>query len=108
MIKIDVGELRQSVSFQTNNPTRGTDGAEVDEYTDTVTTRAKIETTGGKEFYSAQRINAETTALFIVRYRSTINQAQRIKFGTRYFEIIAINNHESRNVWLLISAKEVI
>ena len=108
MIKIDVGELRQSIIFQTNTPTRGTDGAEVNAYADTVTTRAKMETTGGKEFYSAQRINAEITALFIVRYRSTINNAQRIKLGTRFFEIIAINNHENRNVWLLVSAKEVV
>jgi SPP1 family predicted phage head-tail adaptor len=67
-----------------------------------------IITTGGKEFYAAQKINAETTMLFKIRYVSGITNTMRIVYNSRNLNILNINNVNEKNEFILISAKEVV
>jgi len=41
-----------------------------------------------------------------IRYRSGMLASYRIKFGTRYFNIVSIVNPNEKNEWLDIMAKE--
>jgi len=103
------GSLFTKMEIQSNTPTRGTDGSEVDVWGTTITTRAKMETTGGKEFFSAKRINAETQVLFTIRYRvATITADMRVKVGSKLYEILFINFINSRNREIQIAGKEVV
>jgi SPP1 family predicted phage head-tail adaptor len=106
---ITIGDLFSKIEIQSNTPTRGADGSEVDKWSTTITTRAKIETTGGREFFSAQRINSETQALFTVRYRvATITPDMRIKVGSKLYQILFVNNINNRNRVIQIAGKEVV
>jgi len=60
------------------------------------------------EFFAAQRINAETTAVFKIRYLSSINTGMRIKMGNRIFEILFLNDVNGQRKELSIAAKEVV
>ena len=70
---------------------------------------AAVITTGGREFYAAQKVNEETTALFKVRFSSLINAKMRILMGARIYEILPpLNDVDNQHRELLISTKELI
>jgi SPP1 family predicted phage head-tail adaptor len=69
---------------------------------------ASITTTGGKEFYTAQRTNAEITTLIELRYIAGITAKMRVKYGSRAFDIIYSNNVDEKNETWLLSCKEVV
>jgi SPP1 family predicted phage head-tail adaptor len=68
---------------------------------------AQIYTTGGREFYAAQKLHAETKVVFRVRYDSSIVVTQRIKWLSRYFNILSIDLCGGQYRELLISTSEV-
>ena len=105
---MSVGERNLRVTFQRPAETRDDDMYNKREWTDVGTTWAKMITTGGGEFFAAQRTNAETNAVFEIRYTEHIDASMRIKVGSRYFSILFINNVDGRFVTLQIAAKEVV
>ena len=102
------GELNRLVTFQRATYVYDALNEKKPTWADAFTVWAAIVTTGGREFYAAQKVNAETTALFKVRYNEMINAKMRIKYGNRIFEILAVNDVSARHVELQISAKEVV
>jgi SPP1 family predicted phage head-tail adaptor len=60
----------------------------------------------GREFFEAQKTASEVTAKILIRYRSGINPAWRIRFGTKIFRIIEIINPGMRNKELQIMVQE--
>ena len=80
----------------------------IDAWATNQTLWAGIVTSGGGEFYAAQKINAQTTAVFKIRYNTTITTVDRIKYGTRIFQILSINDVDARHEEMFISAKEVV
>lgn len=105
---IRAGELNKSITFQTQSSEQDSYGAPVETWVDTTTTWAGIKTTGSREFYAALKQNAETTAVFKIRYRNDLDTAKRIKYGNRYFDILGIADPEERHEELLISGREVV
>jgi SPP1 family predicted phage head-tail adaptor len=70
---------------------------------------ASMITTGGREYYAAQKLNAETQCVFRFRYMPGITSLMRVKYGSRYFQIISPpNNVNEKFEWILLSCKEVI
>lgn len=107
---IDPGQLNTKIKIQSKTITQEDNGAEIETWSDLITTWAKKVTKGSKEFYAAQKINSETTELFVIRYRSTqVLSDMRLVEGGRIFEIIGPpDNDGNKNMWLLISCKEVV
>lgn len=102
------GLLSQRITLQTNTPTRGTDGASLDSWADTVTVWAKKAHRSSREFMAAQTINAETTDLFTIRYRSGVTAQMRVKYGTRYYDIIGAPDPDGKQIELQILCKETV
>lgn len=69
---------------------------------------ASIVNTGGGEFYAAQKLNAQTTAVFKTRFNKLVTVLDRIKYNGRIFEILWVNDVDEKHVELQISAKEVV
>lgn len=103
---IRAGELNRRITFQIKTVTYDSYNAPIDVWVDTSTVWSGVITTGGREFYAAQKLNAETSCLFKIRYAANISPLMRIKYGNRIFEILSINNVDGMNVELQISAKE--
>ena len=102
------GKLNQRITLQTNTPTRGTDGASLDSWADTVTVWAQKIHNGSREFAAAQTINAETTDLFKIRYRDSVTAQMRVKYGTRYYGIIGAPDPDGRQIELHIFCRETL
>jgi len=67
-----------------------------------------VVTTGGGEFYAAQKLKASTQAIFKIRYGNVVNVTNRIKYNNKYFEILSINDVDEAHNEIQIAAKEVI
>jgi len=65
-------------------------------------------TDGGREFYAAQKLNAETSVVFRARHTRRVLVTNRIRWAGRVFEILALNDVGAAHEELRISAKEVI
>jgi len=103
--------MTRRIEIQTKTSTSDAFNQPIESWSTVSTIWAEITTTGGGEFYAAQKLHASTQALFKVRYDSsnkTITTKARIKYGSRIFEILNINNVDEANQELNISAKEVI
>ena len=103
---INAGELDKRITLQAPTVTRGSDGSEIIVYTDIATVWASYLVQGGKEFYYAQKINAETTAVFKIRHRANLNTRYRIYYNKRYFYVLSIDDSVSDE--LKLACKEVI
>jgi SPP1 family predicted phage head-tail adaptor len=106
---IRAGELDQRVTFRRKTIAYDSYGAQIPTWADAFTVPAGVTTTGGKEFYAAQKKNAETECLFKIRYTEKVNVQMRVKWNGREFEILPpINDVNAKHTTLLISGKEVV
>lgn len=93
---------------QNSGTTTDSFGQQVELWTDVFSTFAAMITTGGREYYAAQKLNAETTAVFKIWYQAGITTLMRIKYGERYFNILSANDVDEKHEYILISGKEVV
>lgn len=103
------GELNQKITIQQNLSTAVNSLNEnVPTWTTYASPYAAVKETGSRELFYAQKVYAETEAVFIIRYKSGIDSKMRIVWGTRTFEIIGtpIDPDKKRSM-LHIPAKEV-
>lgn len=64
----------------------------------------------GKEYWSAKEYNAENTVEFVMRYGACkdISVKDRLKQGTKLFNISSVDNIKYENTFIKIKAMEVI
>jgi len=101
------GDLNKVITFRNKSIAYNGYNEPIETWADAASVWAKIVNTGGKEFYAAQKKNAETEAVFKVRYTKRVNERMQIKYGNRTYEILSINDVGENHVELQISAKEV-
>ncbi len=94
---ISAGELTKKITIQVNNPTKQPNGSKLPVWSNLKTVWSNIVTEGGKEFYTAQKLNSEVTAVFHIRFFSGLTTQHRILYGTRVFDILFVNNVGERN-----------
>ena len=65
----------------------------------------------GREYFVAQQTKTETTHKITMRYQLGVDMIKahdRVKFGTRIFDIQQILNPEERNIMLVLYCREWI
>jgi SPP1 family predicted phage head-tail adaptor len=102
------GSLKHRVVFQEQKSTKNNYGEKVDEWVDTLTAPVGIRTISGKEQYLSNQNYSTLSHLLEARYSSLINTKQRILFGTRIFNILAVLNVYEANKRLEILVEEVV
>lgn len=100
------GKLRHKVTLQSKSETRDDTGQVFRDWSDTATIYASVEPLSGRELVNAQAIESETTYRITIRHLAGVTTEQRIKFGSRYFEILSVINPEERNIMLQLMCKE--
>ena len=106
------GDLRNRITFQTRTETQdGTTGAVAYIWADSFTCWADIEPLSGRELIAAQQLQSGVTHNVMVRYRSELSDPKtvagmRIVFGTRYFNILACMDQDSRRRAVVLQVEE--
>ena len=107
---IQAGKLRHAVTFQKPVITN-TNGEISTVWTDKAKVTIAIMPQGGREFYRAKQVHNDMTHLIQARYTSeleALTTVWRIKFGSRFLNIVAINNVDERNIEWLITCMEAV
>lgn len=102
------GNLKNKVAFETYAETQNDFGEVIKGYSDFKTVYASIVPLSGKEYFSAQQINAEISHKIECRYFAGVLPTMRIVYGTRIFNIESVINIREANKTLQIMCTEVI
>ncbi len=94
---ISAGNLRHQITIEQVVEGRDSFNAVTEEWVPIVTLWASVEPIRGREFFEAQRVNAEISHRIKVRYYPGITSKMRARFGERIFRIEAALNIEERN-----------
>lgn len=100
------GKLRNPIELQREVKTPDGGGGSTLVPTTFANVRAFIKPISGGERFHAMRLEANVTHRIFIRYRADLKASDRIKYGTREFQIRAVLNIEERNRWLEIYADE--
>ncbi len=107
---VQAGKLRHAVTFQKPVITN-TNGEVTTVWTDKAKVNIAIMPQGGREAYRAKQVHANMTHLVQARYTrelEALTSVWRIKFGSRFLNIVAINNVDERNIEWLITCSETV
>lgn len=103
------GKLRHRVTLQTATTATDSFGEPDISYSNLVTVWADVRPLGGSENVVALHQQGEIDHLVTIRYSSVvaaITGKDRVKFGTRVFDIKSIRNPDERNIMLELTCKE--
>lgn len=90
------GLLRNYITIQENKPTRDATGAVVDNWVEFAKLYANIKPINGREYFSAEKFNAQVDTEITVRFVSGIKAEMRVLFGTRVYEIMYVYDRDER------------
>lgn len=111
MPHVRAGQLRERIDFQEKTEASdglGPGGSETwSNVTGLTSIPAAVWPISAKEHRQQGKLEMEITHQIRVRYNSSIEEKYRIKFGTRYFNIVSKINMEERGVMLDIMAREI-
>lgn len=102
---IDAGKMNKRIELLAVTYARSTSGGMPKTYESKATVWAEYVVKGGREFYAAQKINPEVTALFRIRCRTDIKPDWRVKYQNREFDVTFIDDATPGE--LMIHAKEL-
>lgn len=81
------GELDRLITIEQVTESRDAVGGTVLTWSTLAQVRAKVKPIAGREYYSADRINAQIDALFTIYFRSDVTEKMRISYDSKYWDI---------------------
>jgi len=101
-------ELRQQIVVETPTITRDTVGAAILTWATLAAVRASKKNQYSREFYAAQKNNAEITDLFAIRFRTGLNDQMRVIHDGKTYDILGANDPDGRRIEIHLLCREVI
>ena len=101
-------EARHRITIQAKNSTTDGEGGFADSWTDDTTCWAALYPMHAVQQYLYKSVNVDATHLIKIRALSmdVFPEWNRIKFGTRIFEILTVENIQERDFQKMITCKE--
>jgi SPP1 family predicted phage head-tail adaptor len=97
-----IGKLRHRIVLQSKVETRGAAGGVVSTWETQDTVFGAIEPLSGKEYLSIQQTQNEASVRIVIRYNASVDATWRAVNGGRAYDIQAVINDDSRNIWLTL------
>lgn len=105
---MQIGALNKRIELQAATQTADGMGGFTSSWTTQQTVWAAIWPTSAKELMQSAQNTMEISHRIRIRYKSTLIPSWRIKYGTRYFNILSIINPNERGEWQDLLCKEVL
>lgn len=83
------GHMRERVTLLSKSVTRDVIGGEVITWVEEASVWADVEQLTGREYFSAQQVEAQAEIRFRIRYRTDITSAWRVEWREEQYEITA-------------------
>jgi SPP1 family predicted phage head-tail adaptor len=107
---IRAGDLDKRITVQAKTVTYNGYNEPVESWAELATVWAEAITkdSKGREFTAAQKLFAETTVVFRVRYRAEFTPLHRVAYNSRVFEILGVVDVDFDHEELRLACKEVV
>ena len=105
--KTPATSLRHQVYIQTVTTASDGEGGHTQAWTDDRVVWASVDPIQARQRLEYASISVEATHLVRVRGEETISEESRIRFGSRYFEILTVENIQERGVLKVITCREL-
>lgn len=102
------GSMRHKIEFVSIGEVRDEMGGSSDGETHFDDARAEIKPISGGERFMSNQLFAEATSQIKCRFVAGVTRKHKIKFGTRTFDILDVQNKDEKSVELFIVAKEIL
>ena len=103
---VSIGSMREQITIQNLGTTRDSGGGISSIYSDSQTVQASIKPLNGKEVYKQGKLQDQVTHEIMIRHNSSVTAKDRIKFGSRFFNIRSVINVDERSRYMKILAEE--
>ena len=104
---MNAGKLRHRLELYSPSASQDAYGESDLTYSKYATVWGSVQPLKGREMLHARAINAESDVQVRIRYNSSIAVTHKIKFDSRWLEVVFIANVDERNKEQLILCKEV-
>lgn len=105
---MNIGKLNRRVELLEYVVTRDEFGGEDGKWVLLDTVWANINTTSGSEFFNNQRVNAIALTTITIRYHPAINVMNRMRYGSKVYEITSAINDDTAHKTTILNCKELI
>jgi len=105
---IRAGQFRSRIDLQSKSVAYDSYNQPIETWSTAKTIWAEVITGGGGEFYAAQRLYAETSVVFRIRYDPNVTSINRVQWNGRTFEVLNVNDVGLGHVEMLLTAREVV
>ena len=102
------GELRTTVSLLSQTVTDGTGGFNIPTWTVVEARKVKWTNVHGSEVWSAEAVQAIQPATVLMRYKSGLTPAWRVRKGSLDYEIVSVDNIQERGEWMELKVRLVV
>ena len=102
------GKYRHKITIQQLTTSRGSMGGAIKTWSTFATVHAQKVHQASREFFAAQKVNAETTDLFVIRYLAGVNAKMQVVYDGRTYDVIGANDSDGRRREQQILCKEVL
>jgi len=103
-----IGDLNKRIILQYETKVSDSMGGFTTVWNDAATVFAAIWPTSAAELIQSMQTDMVISHRIRIRFRSVLRPSWRIKFGTRYFNIVSIINPNEKNEYLDIMAREAV
>lgn len=102
--KYHVGRLDRRIVIQESTETKDVYGQPVKTWATLATVWAQVDDKSGGETYQAEQLTAYRKTVFVIRFRSGIEERMRILYNNRYYDILS-KQAPDRNRFLVLEAE---
>jgi SPP1 family predicted phage head-tail adaptor len=102
------GPMRHRITIESPIETQGSDGSIIQTWDVFMTAWASIEPLAGREYFAAEREQADISHRIRMRFAGGITHKMRVSIGSRMFEIESVINIGERNRELILMCREAI
>lgn len=102
------GTLRHVVIIQAPVVTKNARGAETITWSTMATVRADVHTLTGRELVANDQVTPMAQHMITLRYRTGITTKHRVRWGDRYFGIVAVLETDNRMRNLTLACTEIV
>ena len=100
-------EANHLVWIQTSVRVADGEGGQTKAWTDTLQTWASVSPIQARQRFEYESVNVHATHLLRIRGAVTVTEKNRVRFGSRYFEILTVENIRERSIVQVLTCKEI-
>jgi len=103
---MQIGKLRHRIDIENQSLSSDGQGGSSRAWATRATVWSSIKPLRSEERFYNEQLKLQTTHEILLRYRDDVVSTDRIKYGSRYFEIVSIKNIDEGGRLLVLLAKE--